>query len=77
MRHSMAQLKEDAQYKKKPVPVVVDSGPEPEQKQLESTAKKNVKKAQDDLDVAMKGTAEERKQYQPRKRTSKRKRKSR
>ncbi len=77
MRQSMAQLKEEAQYKKKSVPVIVDSDPEPEQKQLESAAKKNVKKAKDDLDVAMKGTDEERKQYQPRKRTSKRKRQSR
>ena len=75
MRRSMAQLKEEAQYKKKSAPVVVESEAEPEKKP-EKTVKK-LPKANDDLDVAMKGTVEERKQYQPRKRTSKRKRQSR
>jgi YidC/Oxa1 family membrane protein insertase len=75
MRRSMEQLKEAEQYKKKAIPVVAESAPESDQKP-EPAAKKKAK-AVDDLDVAMKGTAEERKQYQPRKRTSKRKRQSR
>jgi YidC/Oxa1 family membrane protein insertase len=75
MRNSMAQLKVEAESKKKTAPVVVDSEPEPEQKPV--TAVKKKANTDDDLEVAMKGTDEERKQYQSRKRTSKRKRKSR
>lgn len=70
MRHSMEQLKADPKYKK-PAPVVVSSEPEPE------PIEKKKSKTEDDLEIAMRGSAEERKQYQPRKRTSKRKRKSR
>ncbi len=74
MRRSMDRLKEEAATnKKKPTAVPVES--EPESKPKPSPAKKP--KKDDDLEIAMKGTAAERKQYQPRRRTSKRKRKSR
>jgi YidC/Oxa1 family membrane protein insertase len=75
MRDSMERLKEDAQYKKKPLPVIVDADPEPEQ-ETQPAIKKKVK-AEDDLETALQGTEAERKQYQSRKRTSKRKRQSR
>jgi YidC/Oxa1 family membrane protein insertase len=73
MRRSMDQLKaaEAANKKNKPQPTI--EMPEAEPK----TAVSSKSKKDDDLEIAMKGTAEERKQYQPRKRTSKRKRKSR
>lgn len=60
MRQSIAKLKEANNGN---VPAVKANKPEPEKK----------KKTQSDLDKALKGTPEERKQYQPRKRTSKRK----
>lgn len=72
MRHSMEQLKAEANGgKQKPLPVSEEPEPEPKQAAIKKARK------DDDLEVAMKGTAEERKQYQSRKRTSKRKRKSR
>ena len=75
MRRSMEQLKKEEKYKKKSTPVIIDADPEPEQ--ISKPVVKKKAGAGDDLEAAMKGTAEERKQYQPRKRTSKRKRKSR
>lgn len=76
MRRSMDQLKaEAAQTKKKAPPVVIEAESEPEP--VSKPAPKKKEKPQDDLEIAMRGTAEERKQYQPRRRVSKRKRKSR
>ncbi len=66
MRRSMAQLKEEQAVKKKPA--VITSEPE---------VKAEPKQDKADLEAAMKGTPEERKQYQPRKRTSKRKKRKR
>lgn len=72
MRRSMDRLKEEAaNNKKKPTAVTAEAKPEPKA----PSAKKP--KKDDDLEIAMKGTSQERKQYQPRRRTSKRKRKSR
>ncbi len=70
MRRSMAQLKEE-QATKKPAVIKAESetavASPPQQSKQDDAA----------LDAAMKGTPEERKQYQPRKRTSKRKRRRR
>jgi YidC/Oxa1 family membrane protein insertase len=60
MRQSMDKLKESSNGS---APTVSATKPEPEKK----------KKTQSDLEKALKGTPDERKQYQPRKRTSKRK----
>jgi YidC/Oxa1 family membrane protein insertase len=67
MRRSMAQLKEQQATKKKSssagsVPAPVKAEPNP---------------VKEDIETAMRGTPEERKQYQPRKRTSKRKKRKR
>ncbi len=66
MRRSMAQLKEQQETKK---PAVKKSEPAPVVVESKSES--------EDLEAAMKGTPEERKQYQPRKRTSKRKKRKR
>lgn len=66
MRQSMAQLKEE---KAKKTPASGKNKP----KLIESDTKP-AKQDKADLETALKGTREERKQYQPRKRTSKRKR---
>ena len=71
MRQSMEQLKTDASYKKSLSVAAANSAPE------QAPEAKKKAKTEDDVEAAMKGTAEERKQYQPRKRTSKRKRQSR
>jgi YidC/Oxa1 family membrane protein insertase len=68
MRRSMEQLKAEAGDKKPAPPVPANSESEP------APGTKRKAKTEDELEVAMKGTTEERKQYQPRKRTSKRKR---
>ncbi len=69
MRRSMAQLK-DEQAKKKPT--VKTSEPKSVVPVVEQTEQDNA-----DLETAMKGTLEERKQYRPRKRSSKRKQRKR
>ncbi len=66
MRRSMAQLKEQQETKK---PAVKKSEPAPVVVESKSES--------EDLEAAMKGTPEERKQYQARKRTSKRKKRKR
>ena len=71
MRQSMEQMKTDASYKKSLPVAAANSAPE------QAPEAKKKAKTEDDVEAAMKGTAEERKQYQPRKRTSKRKRQSR
>jgi len=65
MRRSMAQLKEVQGNTKKPA--VITAEPE-----TAVSSPKQPKQDDGDIEAAMRGTSEERKQYQPRKRTSKR-----
>ena len=70
MRRSMAQLKETDEKPTAATSEVVDTADKAKR------VGKNAKQKQAEIETAMKGTPEQRKQYQPRKRTSKRKRRS-
>lgn len=68
MRRSMAQLKEEQAVTKKPAVVKAEL----ETAVSSPKQSKQLKQDDGDIEAAMRGTSEERKQYQPRKRTSKR-----